>query len=153
ASAADQRVHDNDNSTCYKWSCYKWSYHCLMTVARPAELHDRERPWEALADFVSTPAVGTRLGLVYGRRRQGKTLLLELLAQATGGLMFTGQPQAGPMTLRRAAEAYADYTGGPAPAFTGWDQAVDTFLRLGERRDEPTLIVLDEFPYLMDSEP
>lgn len=124
-----------------------------MSVVRPAELHDRERPWQALADFASAPAAGARLGLVYGRRRQGKTLLLELLARATGGLVFTGLPQAGPMNLRRLARTYADYAGGPVPAFEDWEQAVDALLRLGERRTEPTLIVLDEFPYLIDSEP
>lgn len=124
-----------------------------MTLPKPATLHNRDRPWRALADFATSSEVGARLGVVYGRRRQGKTLMLDLLAQATGGLIFTGLPQAGPLNLRRLARAYANHVGGPVPAFDDWEQAVDVLLRLGERGDGPTLVVLDEFPYLMESEP
>jgi AAA+ ATPase superfamily predicted ATPase len=124
-----------------------------VNLPKPPELHDRERPWEALADFVTSSDTGTRLGLVYGRRRQGKTYLLDLLARETGGLIFTGLPQAGPLNLRRLARAYATYSGGPVPAFDDWEEAVGHLLRLGERRAEPTLVVLDEFPYLIESEP
>lgn len=124
-----------------------------MDVSKPAELHNRDRPWRSLADFATSAEVGTRLGLVYGRRRQGKTFMLDLLARATGGLIFTGLPQAGPMNLARLARAYAAYAGGPVPAFGDWEEAIDHLLRLGERRDEPTLVVLDEFPYLIEAEP
>lgn len=91
--------------------------------------------------------------MVYGRRRQGKTLILDLLARATGGFIFTGLPQAGPLNLRRLARAYAAYVNGPVPAFEDWEQAIDFLLRLGERGDGPTLVVLDEFPFLIESEP
>jgi uncharacterized protein len=124
-----------------------------VTLPKPDLLHDRDRHWATLAEFATSPTGGTRLGIVYGRRRQGKTLLLDLLARATGGLVFTGLPQAGPLNLRRLAAAYAAYVNGPVPAFEGWEQAVDFLLRLGERDGQPTLIVLDEFSYLIDSEP
>ena len=124
-----------------------------MTTTKPARLHDRDRPWATLSDFATSDTPGAQLALVYGRRRQGKTLLLDLLAQATGGFLFTGLPQAGPLNLRRLARAYAAYVDGPTPAFTDWEQAIDHLLRLGERGDGPTLIVLDEFPYLIESEP
>lgn len=124
-----------------------------MTVPKPPGLHDRDRQWETLAGFATAPETGAQLSLVYGRRRQGKTLMLELLTQATGGLLFTGLPQAGPLNLRRLARAYAAYVDGPVPSFADWEQAIDFLLRLGERGDQPTLIVLDEFPYLIESEP
>lgn len=124
-----------------------------MTLPKPAELHDRERPWATLADFATSTSLGARLALVYGRRRQGKTLMLDLLARATGGLIFTGIPQAGPLNLQRLARAYAAHVDGPVPSFADWEQAIDFLLRLGERGDGPSLIVLDEFPYLIDSEP
>ena len=76
-----------------------------MTLPKPVVLHDRDQQWATLAEFATSPAPGTQLALVYGRRRQGKTLLLDLLAQETGGLVFTGLPQAGPMNLRRLARA------------------------------------------------
>lgn len=124
-----------------------------MTLPKPSELHDREQPWKALAEFATSGADGARLSLVYGRRRQGKTLMLDLLARATGGLIFTGLPQAGPLNLRRLARAYAAHVNGPVPAFEDWEQAIEFLFRLGERGQEPTLVVLDEFPYLIDSEP
>jgi hypothetical protein len=52
-------------------------------MRKPSELHARDREWDALVDFVADPSVGATLGLVYGRRRQGQTLMLELLAEAT----------------------------------------------------------------------
>jgi AAA+ ATPase superfamily predicted ATPase len=124
-----------------------------VTLAKPAILHDRDQQWATLAEFATSPAPGTQLALVYGRRRQGKTLLLDLLARETGGLIFTGLPQAGPMNLRRLARVYGAYVDGPTPAFEDWEQALEHLLRLGENRDQPVLIVLDEFPYLMQSEP
>lgn len=138
----------NDKST-----CNKSGYHYGMDLPKPPELHDRDHTWRTLSEFVGSSEAGTRLSLVYGRRRQGKTLMLDLLARATDGLIFTGLPQAGPMNLHRLARAYAGYAGGPVPAFDDWEQALESLLRLGERRSEPTLIVLDEFPYLIDSEP
>jgi AAA+ ATPase superfamily predicted ATPase len=141
-------VASNDNS-----SYYKLSYYSCVNIVKPAILHDRDRHWQSLAEFAESPAEGARLALVYGRRRQGKTLMLDLLARATGGLIFTGLAQAGRLNLRRLARDYATYTGGPVPAFEDWEQAVDHLLRLGERRGEPTVVVLDEFPYLIDSEP
>jgi AAA+ ATPase superfamily predicted ATPase len=124
-----------------------------VTLPKPDTLHDRERPWRTLADFATSTTMGARLSIVYGRRRQGKTLLLDLLARATGGFVFTGLPQAGPLNLRRLAAAYAAYVDGPVPAFDSWEQAIDFLLRLGERGTDPALIVLDEFSYLIDSEP
>jgi hypothetical protein len=124
-----------------------------VTLPKPPELHDRERQWGALADFATGTDLGARLSVVYGRRRQGKTMMLDLLARSTGGLIFTGLPQGGPLNLRRFARAFAEYTGGPVPAFDSWEDGVDFLLRLGERRTEPTVLVLDEFPYLMTAEP
>src|SRR5215468_1123770 len=124
-----------------------------VEVPKPAALHGRVAEWAALADFATSGEAGTRLAVVYGRRRQGKTLMLDLLARATGGLVFTGLPQAGPLNLRRLARAYAQHVDGPVPAFDDWEQAVDALLRLGERGAGPALVVLDEFSYLVDSEP
>jgi AAA+ ATPase superfamily predicted ATPase len=124
-----------------------------VTVPKPAAIHGRERIWESLSDFATSDASGARLGLVYGRRRQGKTLMLDLLARATQGFIFTGLPQTGPLNLRRLARAYGEFTAGPTPAFDDWEEAMGHLLRLGERRTEPVLVVLDEFPFLMVSEP
>lgn len=125
----------------------------VSLLAKPSTLHDRDANWAALTRFLTDPEPGARLGLVYGRRRQGKTLLLELLAQATGGLMFTALPVSRAQNLRRLAAAYQACAGGPLPAFDDWDTAIAALMALGERREEPILVVLDEFQYLHDEDP
>jgi AAA+ ATPase superfamily predicted ATPase len=125
----------------------------VIALEKPRALHDRDAQWAALTNFMTSPAPGARLGLVYGRRRQGKTLLLGLLAQATGGLMFTALPVSRAQNLLRLAQAYQERAGGPLPAFDSWNAAIDALVTLGERRDEPTLVVLDEFQYLHDTSP
>lgn len=55
-----------------------------MELAKPDVLFDRDAEWAELASFVANRSLGATLAIVYGRRRQGKTLLLELLAEASG---------------------------------------------------------------------
>lgn len=121
---------------------------------KPSELLERDSEWRALAQFVTNPALGASLGMVYGRRRQGKTFMLELLSLAAGGFMFTASQLYGPENLRALSEAYRAYAGIEDPVrFADWREAIDALLRLGERTGQPTLVVLDEFPYLLDDEP
>ncbi len=79
-----------------------------------------------------------------GRRRQGKTLLLELLALETGGFMFGATQQTEAQNLADLGAAYAAYRGlGQPVAFAGFREAFDELLRLGEER--PTAVIIDEF--------
>ena len=50
---------------------------------KPSEMFDRDDEWNDLARFAVDDAPGATLGVVSGRRRQGKTMLLYSLAQAT----------------------------------------------------------------------
>jgi hypothetical protein len=72
-----------------------------MAVDRPAEIFDRSREWAALSAFVTNSAAGATLGVVSGRRRQGKTLLLRALCQATGGIYFAADEATDGESLRR----------------------------------------------------
>lgn len=122
-------------------------------IDKPPELFDRYEEWQALASFAADPALGATLAVVYGRRRQGKTLTLELLAEATGGFMFTGLEQAEPLNLNALGAAYSDHLGLSAPvAFTDWQQALEAVLALGER-ENPVPVILDELPYLIATSP
>lgn len=122
-------------------------------IDKPELLTGRDREWKAVTRFVENPELGAKLGLVYGRRRQGKTYLLDLLAEATGGFMFTAVQQSGPQNLRMLGRAYASYLGIKDPVlFHDWQAAIDALLQLGERRTEPTVVVLDEFPFLLDAD-
>ncbi len=120
--------------------------------AKPDRLFDRDVEWAELWDFASSDELGATLGLVYGRRRQGKTLLLELLALETGGFMFGATQQSEAQNLADLGAAYAAYRGlGQPVAFAGFREAFGELLRLGEER--PTAVIIDEFPYLVAATP
>ncbi len=121
-------------------------------MRKPADVFDRTHEWDRLAQFCTKVAPGTRLGLVYGRRRQGKTYLLDALAEASGGFYFAGLQQTGRQNLNDLARRYAHYVGSRAEVtFPDWDAALDALLALGD--NEPTLVVIDELPYLLADAP
>ena len=125
----------------------------MRLLPKPAELHDRADEWRSLAEFAGDPDSGATLGIVYGRRRQGKTLMLELLAEASEGLTFTGLQQANAQNLADLAAAYAQFTGLPGASFADWTEAVTALLAAGNRLSRPIPVVLDEFPYLVEQAP
>ncbi|MGW0804292.1 AAA family ATPase [Nonomuraea sp. NPDC002799] len=121
-------------------------------LAKPKRLFGRDTEWEELADFAASPVMGATLGLVYGRRRQGKTLMLELLAQETGGMLFAATQQSEAQNLADLGAAYAAHRGlRQAVSFGDWREGLDELLRLGEERATP--VIIDEFPYLVSSTP
>jgi len=121
-------------------------------IGRPAEMFDRAREWAALSGFVTDDAAGATLGVVSGRRRQGKTFLLRALCQATGGFYFAADEATDGESLRRIGADLAEHLRAPAPfVFADWRQAVDALLALG--RDRPLPVVIDEFPYLARANP
>ncbi len=123
-------------------------------IVKPADLHGRTHEWATLTGFVGRPTTGAALGLVYGRRRQGKTLMLELLAEATGGFLYGAQQQTQTQNLADIGAQYARYVGAPAPvAFGGWRDAIEALLDLGAGHEEPVPIIIDEFPYLIATSP
>ena len=123
-------------------------------MIKPPDLFGRDREWASLTRFVAAPRAGTSLGLVYGRRRQGKTYLLESLVEAHDGLYVNALQQSGRQNLDRVAQAYARFTGSRARvAFDSWEEALTALLALGEGAERPVVVVLDEFPYLLDAAP
>ena len=121
---------------------------------KPDDVFDRDHEWQALDDFVTTSRRGAALGLVYGRRRQGKTFLLETLVEAHDGFYVSALKQSGIQNRERLAEAYRSFTGSRARVnFATWEEAMEALLALGEDAKEPVVVVLDEFPYLLDGAP
>jgi uncharacterized protein len=57
-------------------------------VIKPARIFDRDIEWGQLARFAARAGQRVQFGVVTGRRRQGKTYLLEAAATETGGLYF-----------------------------------------------------------------
>lgn len=120
--------------------------------AKPADMFDREAEWAELVRFARDPRPGPALGVVSGRRRQGKSFLLEALTRATGGFYFDAQETVEAESLRRLGDRFAQHTGaGPPPRWTRWEDALDALLTLGD--PGPLPVVIDDFPDLVRQSP
>ncbi|MFE3545505.1 ATP-binding protein [Nocardia sp. NPDC059177] len=115
-------------------------------------MFDRTREWEALTRFVTSGQPHATLGIVSGRRRQGKSFLLEALCEATGGFYFAADQATEAESLRYFSTTVADYSGSALPvSFDDWRQAMDGLLAVTAEREVP--VVIDEFPYLAKASP
>jgi len=113
---------------------------------------DRDHEWAALTRFIEDPAPGATLGVVRGRRRQGKTFLLDAACTATGGFYFGATEATNAESLRRISSALTAYDRPPSPYhFADWSEVTDALLALGRARPLP--VVIDEFPYLAKANP
>lgn len=121
-------------------------------MRKPERLFARDVEWRELEEFAGSAQSGATLGLVYGRRRQGKTLMLELLARQSGGFLFAATQQSEHQNLADLGAAYAAFRGLRRPVVFGdWREALDELLRIGENGAVP--VVIDEFPYLVSATP
>jgi uncharacterized protein len=124
-------------------------------LSKPSELFGRDHEWSALAGFASSNRRGTRLATVAGRRRQGKTLLLESLVQASDGFYWQAREQTSPQNLASFNAALGRWSQAAGPlGFTTWESAIDGFVHLISRPSEvSTIAVIDEVGYLLGVEP
>ncbi|MFI5715704.1 ATP-binding protein [Nocardia sp. NPDC051750] len=121
-------------------------------MRKPADMFDRDHEWSALTGFVADERPGATLGVVSGRRRQGKTFLLEAVCEAAGGFYFGATEATDAESLRRISAALTAHCRPASPFhFHGWAEVMDTLLGLG--KDGPIPVVIDEFPYLAKANP
>lgn len=121
-------------------------------MERPPELFDRQWEWDALTRFAVDPRPEATLGIVSGRRRQGKSLLLQLLCEGVQGFYYGAIEAAEADARRHLGAGLAAHLGAPAPlSFPDWPAAVDALMALGQ--EAPRVVVLDEFPYLVRAQP
>ncbi|MFC4586801.1 AAA family ATPase [Sphaerisporangium corydalis] len=121
-------------------------------MRKPDDMFDRDREWAALVGFASDEQPGATLGVVSGRRRQGKSFLLEALCQELGGFYFSAQEATDAQSLDQIGKALTQHLD-PVVPFTpsSWAEVVDVLLRAG--RERPFPVVIDEFPYLARAHP
>jgi AAA+ ATPase superfamily predicted ATPase len=116
-------------------------------------MFDREFEWSELVRFAGYAQPRATLGVVSGRRRQGKTFLLDALTRAAGGFMFTATETTETDALRQFGEALARHCGEPAPLrFARWDEAIARLMRIAAD-GRPVVAVIDEFPLLVKASP
>ncbi|WP_226899699.1 ATP-binding protein [Nonomuraea phyllanthi] len=119
-----------------------------MSLVKPPEIFDREAEWAELVNFIQDDSPFPTLGVVSGRRRQGKTLLLGSLCEATGGVYIEGTEAVPAEHFHLIGELLAARVGSPAPLrFTSWRAIIDAILDL--ETSTPLPVVIDEFPYLV----
>ena len=118
-----------------------------MFVNRLAELEQLEAWWEHK---------GASLGVVWGRRRVGKTALIQHFASDRSTVFHAGggRPAGAELiSLSRAAEPLlaGDVRDLAVRPFADWDNALETLAMAAS--DRPVLFVLDEFPALIETSP
>ncbi|SDT34989.1 AAA family ATPase [Actinoplanes derwentensis] len=119
---------------------------------KPADVFDRDEEWEELVRYVAAPTKAATLGVVSGRRRQGKTYLLDALTRAAGGFMFTATESSESDALRQYSDAIGRHQNLPtSPRFDNWDEAITWTMSLAATGPVP--VVIDEFPFLARSSP
>lgn len=135
-----------------------------MVMTRPSDLFDRVQAWDDLATFIRAPGPGLGIGVVSGRRRQGKSYLLRRAVAATGGLYHQAQILSRTQALARFSDDVARGLGLPpgAVAFSDWDVALRVALGFPGRgaevpspgaSDPARVLVIDEVPYLLGHSP
>ncbi|HEY3646415.1 MAG TPA: ATP-binding protein [Streptosporangiaceae bacterium] len=118
---------------------------------KPDHLFDRDAEWNGLVSFAADAHPGATLGVVSGRRRQGKSYLLQALATALDGIYFPALELTEAVTLRLFADELIRFSGSPVPPFRDWLDAIPYLFRLTGERIVP--VVIDEFPFLVKASP
>jgi AAA+ ATPase superfamily predicted ATPase len=114
---------------------------------------DRERELNTLHTAAASPS--GQLVIVWGRRRVGKTYLLQEFVRRQRCVYYTATQQSGQIELAAFTDAVRAALGShglpPGYAFPDWSTALDwvTDAASGQR----LVVVLDEFPYLAASAP
>ena len=123
-------------------------------MERPPELFDRESEWNDLVNFVAQGGAGTRLAIVRGRRRQGKSYLLRRLANTARGFYYQAVEEEQSQALASFGRALGEYLEVPGGrlAIDSWEDALRVLGDLPTDRG-PAVVVLDEFPYLLRHSP
>ena len=119
-------------------------------IDKPADIVGRNDEWSSLVGFAESIAPRGGVGLLYGRRRTGKSFLLRRLVEAAGGLYFQATESERSDALAEFAHAVVEWrerTAGKDAEpirYTDWTEALS-------RREG--LVVIDEFPYLLRHSP
>lgn len=117
---------------------------------------DRDHELTALADLWG---MRFQLVLLWGRRRVGKTRLIQQFAEGKDAITYQADEGTATEQLARLTDRILAYRDDPqlrAQPLANWDAAVAVLLRLAREAKNaarPLLVVLDEFPRLVVATP
>jgi AAA+ ATPase superfamily predicted ATPase len=120
-------------------------------IDKPGHVFNRDREWSGLVSFASNQHPGAMLGVISGRRRQGKSFLLEALTSATGGLYFPALEETQAVSLRSFTNALIRQGIPVNRPLQDWADAIA--LIFSSLRGQPRVVVIDEFPFLVKASP
>lgn len=112
-------------------------------------MHPRDQ--NALDGFFDNEVPKSTLGLMYGRRRIGKSTELVRQVRARAGFYFEATNVGSPILLERLGRELGEHLGVGRLALADWDDAIAALTRLGV--NGPTPVVLDEFGHILTAEP
>lgn len=111
-------------------------------VGRKKELDALNAEWRRGNSFV----------VIYGRRRVGKTALIKQFIQQKPALYFLASKESEALNRDRFAQQAAAFTANPLLASATFDDWRPIFQAIAnEKLDEPYVLVIDEFPYLVSA--
>ncbi|GAA4993114.1 ATP-binding protein [Yinghuangia aomiensis] len=126
-------------------------------MRKPDDMFDRDFEWAELVRFATYTGPEPTLGVVSGRRRQGKTFLLDALCRQTGGFYFAATEATEAESLRQFGAALQRWADAAVPfRFAHWEEAISAVMALAGQRASaqgPLPVVLDEFPFLVKASP
>ncbi len=105
---------------------------------------------QTVGEFIETGVDRPLLGILYGRRRIGKSTLLVEQVRSRGGFYFEATRTETPIQLDRLGGALGEHLGVGRIALADWEEAVRSLLLLPAGR--PTPVVLDEFGHVIEAD-
>jgi AAA+ ATPase superfamily predicted ATPase len=106
---------------------------------------------DRLEAFIGSLAPQNTLGLLYGRRRIGKSTLLMSLVEARHGFYWEATRGEPAVQLARLGDALGAHLGVGRLSLESWEEALQRLLQLGA--GGPLPVVLDEFGYVLEADP
>lgn len=113
-------------------------------IGRTKELSDLEQEYENKHSFV----------VLYGRRRIGKTALIQEFIKNKPALYFLATEESEPQSMKRFAQNLAEFSKQPFIAKANFDDWLELFKLFAAMPNPATkVLVLDEFQYMVNTNP
>lgn len=122
-------------------------------IEKPEEILDRETDWKKLVEFVRSDSA--ELIFMYGRRRVGKSWMLQRFARQAGAIYYQATRGTAAQQIRELTDVVGEHFDDAAlksgAELSDW-RGFFRYLGAQSERD-PTMLIIDEFPYLLEDSP